>query len=206
MMGETPNRKGPHPMPAKAFDRPPGAQLPAKGVDVLTPPSLLEALGALRRHRGGGWALGPDPFDLDPAASERAPWPTARTHYTVHEDGTAHPWEGEAWLNAPYGNELYHWLARLADHGNGLALLYARTDTRGFHAHVWGRADAVFFFEGRLFFHEPVTGYQMPWNCGGPVVLAAYGPKSAARLERLTRPGSPYPGRLVPVTHTKRRK
>lgn len=191
-------------MPARAHHRPPGAQRPAKGTDLLTPPCLLAALGALRPARGGAWALGTDPYDLDPCTSARQPWPTARAMYTAHEDGTQQPWHGEIWLNPPYGAELYSWLARLAAHGSGTALLFARTDTKGFHAHVWGRADAVFFLEGRLFFHEPVTGYQMPYNAGSPLVLAAYGPASVARLERLSAPGSPYPGRLVPVTHRKK--
>lgn len=186
-------------MPMKAFDRPPGAQKPAKGVDVLTPPSLLEALGALRRDRDGEWMLGPDPFGLDPCTSERQPWPTARTQYTAYEDGTQQEWRGETWMNPPYGTELYSWLARLAAHGNGMALLYARTDTKGFHEHVWARADALYFFAGRLFFHEPVTGYQLPFNCGGPVCLACYGGKSVERARRLTKAGSTYPGNLVVV-------
>lgn len=172
----------------------------AKTTDLLTPPSLLVALGALQVRRDE-CKLGPDPFDLDPCASHRQPWPTARTMWTVHEDGTSRPWHGEVWLNAPYGGELYAWLALLASHGSGMALLYARTDTRGFHGQVWDRASAVYFFEGRLFFHQPVSGSQCPANCAGPMLLACYGSKSVERAKRLL--DSDYPGHLVPV---KRRK
>lgn len=147
--------------------------------------------------------LGSDPFQTDPTTSERQPWPTAKRMFTVHEDGMQQEWDGEVWGNFPYGAELYSWLARLADHGNGMALLYARTDTKGFHAHVWGRCDAVFFLSGRLFFHEAVTGYQASYNCGGPMLLAAYGEKSVSRLRRLTVAGSSYQGHLVPVVHHK---
>ncbi len=192
-------------MPTWVTRRPPSAQNVATTTDLLTPPSLLVALGALRATRDGGYTLGPDPFDLDPTCSERMPWPTARTMWTVHEDGTAQDWtaHGEVWGNFPYGRELYSWLALLAAHGNGMALLYARTDTAGFHAHVWGRCDAVYFFAGRLFFHQPLTGHQCPANCGGPTVLACYGQASVERARRLLKPNSGYPGHLVPVSRGK---
>jgi hypothetical protein len=172
------------------------AQRPAKSVDVLTPPSLLAEMGALRLVRGQ-YRLGRDPFALDPAASLRMPWPTARAMLTVHDDGMAQPWQGEVWCNPPYGLELYAWLARLADHGDGVALLYARTDTIGFQTHVWGRASAVYFFAGRIWFHEPITGRQRDQNAGGPCCLAVYGKRSLARVRRLLRKGGEYPGALV---------
>lgn len=178
----------------------------AKTTDLLTPPDLLQALGALRETRDGEYVLGPDPFDLDPCASLRQPWPTARTMLTRRDNGFDAAWDGEAFVNPPYGGELYAWLALLASHGNGMALCYARTDTRGFHAQAWSRADALYFFEGRLFFHQPVTGRQCPANCGGPTVLVMYGAKSVERAKRLLKDGSGYPGHLVPVKHTGRKK
>jgi hypothetical protein len=172
-------------MPYGVSGRAAAGQHKSTGNDWLSPPDLVRFLG---------------PFDLDPAASYRQPWRTAATQWTAHDDGLSRQWFGLVWLNAPYGKHLYHWLARLADHGSGLALLYARTDTRGFHAHVWGRATAVFFFAGRLHFHEPVTGDTSPHkNCGGPMVLACYGAAAVERARRLEAPGSPYPGHLVTV-------
>ena len=198
-------------MPVYVNPRPPGAQHPSTGNDFLTPPELLVAMGALRLSRDGDYVLGADPFTLDPAASYRQPWPTARTMYTQYEDGTTRPWKGETWLNPPYGKDLYLWLARLAAHGNGMALIYARTDTQGFHSQVWERADALYFFEGRLFFHAPVTGGILmdrrggnrKQNSGGPMCLAVYGSKSIERARRLV--DSDYPGHLVSLKPTRRK-
>lgn len=163
---------------------PPGAQRKSTGDDWLTDPALLKALG---------------PMDLDPCASVRQPWPTAKVMWTVYEDGFSRAWPKGSfvWLNSPYGAALWAWVARLADHGDGLALLYARTETQGFRAHVWDRADAVYFFAGRLWFHKPVTGEQAPHNCGGPMVLACYGEEAVRRAAKLEAPGSAYPGKLV---------
>lgn len=191
-------------MPYQCHGRPPsGLSSKPTGVDFLTPPSLLVALGALEETDEGEYVLGPDPYDLDPTASVRQPWPTARTMWTVHEDGTQQDWSpfGEVFGNFPYGRDLYSWLSRLAAHGSGTALLYARTDTAGFDSFVWKRADAVFFFTGRIWFHKPVTGHQCDHNSGGPCVLALYGAKSVERAKRLTLPGSPYSGHLVNVRH-----
>ena len=43
------------------------------------------------------------------------------------------------------------WLRRMAQHNDGIALTFARTETALFHETVWERANAVFFFAGRLF-------------------------------------------------------
>lgn len=134
--------------------------------DYLTPPELIKLLG---------------PFHLDPCASRRQPWRTAKVQYT--DRGLEQPWRGMVWLNCPYGKETGRWLARLAVHGNGLALVYARTDTQAFHEHVFPKATAILFFEGRLFFHYP-DGRRAVNNCGGPSVLIAYGRAAAERLRR----------------------
>ncbi len=152
--------------------------------DHLTCPKLVKFLG---------------PFDLDPSASVDQPWDTARVMWDRHDDGLGRDWGrfGMVWLNPPYGPQMYDWLDRLADHGNGIALVFARTDTAGFHRSVWQRADALYFFRGRLWFYKPVTGERFSENAGAPSVVAAFGKDAVARLERLNRPGSPYPGRLV---------
>lgn len=193
-------------MPYWHTRRPCSAQNVATTDDLLTPPDLLEALGALKEARDDGYRLGPDPFDLDPCASCRQPWPTARTMWTVREDGMSRTWHGEVWLNPPYGRNLYPWLARLADHGDGTALCFVRADVSGFHAQVWQRATAVFFFAGRPFFHQPVTGEQCPANSGGPMCLVVYGQKSLARVKRLLADDSPYPGVLVPIPKKKEKR
>jgi hypothetical protein len=137
--------------------------------DWLTPQWILTALG---------------PFDLDPCAPVTRPWDTAKQHYTIEDDGLTQPWRGRVWLNPPYGPDTKRWLARLAAHGNGIALTFARTETEMFFDHVWSRADAVFFFQGRLHFCYP-DGTRSPGNAGGPSVLIAYGASNARALRHL---------------------
>ncbi len=144
-----------------------GCHTPVMGKDEwLTPPEIVQALG---------------PFDLDPCAPVVRPWDTARKHYTVEDDGLRQPWEGRVWLNPPYGRETGRWLARLAEHGDGIALIFARTETSVFFEQVWRKADAVLFFEGRLTFYH-VSGVKADNNGGAPSCLVAYGRACAGRL------------------------
>ncbi|WP_223160903.1 phage N-6-adenine-methyltransferase [Salinicola aestuarinus] len=85
----------------------------------LTPPSILEALGS---------------FDLDPCSPVERPWDTASEHLTLHDDGLSAAWRGRVWLNPPYGRETGLWLEKLAEHGDGIALVFARTETEMFSA------------------------------------------------------------------------
>ncbi len=144
-----------------------GHHKPFRGAsdDWLTPPDLIEVFG---------------PFDLDPCASVDQPWPTAEVMYT--EDGLFKPWRGFVWCNPPYGPQTWGWLNKMARHRNGIALLFARTETQGFFESVWSQADAVLFIKGRLFFHEPVTGHRAKHNSGGPSALLAYGDEAVERL------------------------
>ncbi len=136
--------------------------------DWLTPPNITKTLG---------------PFDLDPCASEDQPWATAQTHWTITHDGLARPWRGRVWLNPPYGPDTWKWLARLAEHGQGSALIFARTETKQFHRLVWESAQGLLFLEGRLHFHHPKTGQRSKFNAGAPSVLVAYGLPDAAFLK-----------------------
>lgn len=125
----------------------------------LTPPHILDALGD---------------FDLDPCAPIDRPWDMAANHYTIEDDGLAQPWFGRVWCNPPYGSEMNPFLDKLSRHGGGgIALLFARTETRAFFKYVWDRADALLFLRGRIRFHRP-DGL-LGDNAGAPSVLVAYG-------------------------------
>ena len=132
----------------------------------LTPPSIIESLGK---------------FDLDPCSPIKRPWPTATTHYTSLDNGLALNWNGRVWLNPPYGAETGKWLQKLADHGNGIALIFARTETDMFFKYGWERADSMLFLRGRLHFHT-VEGVRAKSNAGAPSVLIAYGKNNTEAL------------------------
>jgi hypothetical protein len=134
----------------------------------LTPRFILNALGT---------------FDLDPCAAPNPKiWATAQRHLVYpQQDGLEIPWEGRVWMNPPYGLALGRWLGRLADHGRGTALTFARTDTEAWFQGIWERADALLFLRGRLTFHN-ADGSPAAHNSGGPSVLIAYGPRDAEML------------------------
>lgn len=131
----------------------------------ITPKGIIDALGE---------------FDLDPCRCTPQPWECAHEYYTVTDDGLGRPWFGRVWLNPPY-SEVWQWMERLADHGRGTALVFARTEVKGFVEQIWRRASAVMFLHGRLFFHHP-DGSRAKGNSGGPSCLVAYGEDDAQRL------------------------
>lgn len=150
----------------------------------LTPPSLVAALG------------GADAFDLDPASPANRPWPTAQHHYTAADNGLLLPWFGRVWLNPPYSNPLIgRFMGRLVEHGRGVALIFARTETETFFRHVWAEASAVLFLSGRLHFHR-LDGTRAPGNAGAPSVLCAYGMADAEILGDCSIAGQFVPLRL----------
>lgn len=142
--------------------------------DWLTPPEIV-------------WGLGM--FDLDPCAcAVPRPWPTAKQHYS--EKGLEKPWFGRVWLNPPY-SQVKLWIAKLASHGNGIALIFARTETRYFVKHVWKQASAVYFIYGRLYFYTP-NGKKSTFNAGAPSVLVSYGSENIGCLK-----DAPIDGKLI---------
>ena len=121
------------------------------------------------------------PFDLDPCSpGDRRPWDTAALHYSLPVDGLTAPWVGRVWCNPPYGKETFKWMEKMAEHGDGIALIFARTETKGFHRQVWERAHAVLFLEGRLAFHR-VDGSAGD-VANAPSCLIAYSEQDASRL------------------------
>lgn len=129
------------------------------------------------------------PFDFDPCACDTQPWPTASTMLNRRADGLLTPWQGRVWLNPPYGRAIRSWMSLMASHNNGIALVFARTETQWFCESVWGRAAGLLFLHGRLTFYYP-TGKKAKWNCGGPSVLIAYGKKNAELLSHCGLVGS----------------
>lgn len=165
-----------------------GHQSAAAGSTIwLTPPYIIDALG--------GW----DSFDLDPcAAPAPMPWPTAR-HMNTEDmaDGLSIDWFGRAWGNFPYTSSgLGDWLRKMADHDNGVALLFARTETDTFQRYVWERASGLLFLEGRLHFHYP-DGTRAKFNGGAPSVLCAYGQEELDQLAAANLPGAFVPLRFA---------
>lgn len=164
---------------AQAYQRAPSA------VDEwLTPRGILADLG---------------PFDLDPSASVDRPWPTAAEHYTIEDNGLEKPWHGRVWLNPPYGRSIGRWLERMADHGDGIALIFARTETGAFFKHVWRRASGLLFLSGRVEFCRP-DGTKDKGHAPAPSVLVAYDAHNwtyAARNAKALR-GSSLAGSFVP--------
>lgn len=138
----------------------------------LTPPDIVRAVG---------------PFDLDPCAAVNQPWQTAIDQWT--DGGLDWPWVGNVWCNPPYGRETEKWLRRCAEHGNAIALVFARTETRMFFDYVWETAAALLFLRGRPHFHRP-DGTRASGNSGGPLVLIGYGRKMADRLSVCGLPGA----------------
>lgn len=123
-------------------------------------------------------------FALDPCAPPlpAADWVPAIKRYTIADDGLSRPWGGRVWLNPPYGKQTGAWVEKLADHGWGVALVFARTDVQWWHRAVRGRA-ALCFIERRLTFVAG-AGQSAPGNSGGPSVLLAYGQDCVDALER----------------------
>ena len=130
-----------------------------------TPPELIHDLG---------------PFDLDPCAGEPVPWETATEMYS--EGGLLRQWHGRVWLNPPYGNEIGRWLSKLKHHGNGIALVFARTGAPWFHEHIWNSCDGILFLRKRLYFHHK-DGKKAKQNAGADLCLVAYGGSNRQALQ-----------------------
>lgn len=139
-----------------------------ESVEWYTPPEIFEALGLT--------------FDLDPCSPGPglSYVPTLR-HYTARENGLTSPWgRGTVWVNPPYGPHTKVWLAKLAAHGDGIALVFARTDVKWFQEHGV-RADVICFVNARVRFYQGNITDRAK-DAGSGSMLLAYGPKAADAL------------------------
>lgn len=141
----------------------------------MTIGSHQQSVGKSQVHLTPRWIIDRlGPFDLDPCAATVRPWDCAVTNIVEAENGLDLEWHGRVWLNPPFDRyQVGRWIERLANHGNGLALVHARTETEWFRP-IWRHASHVLFLYDRLKFIRP-DGTEQAANSGAPVVLAAFG-------------------------------
>lgn len=103
-----------------------------------TPQEIIDALGR---------------FDLDPCAPVSPLWETADVMYNKNDNGLTKDWFGRVWLNPPYSRPLIElFVRRLAEHGDGIALLFNRCDNKLFQDIVFEQATALKFLRNRIRF------------------------------------------------------
>jgi hypothetical protein len=149
----------------------------SKKVERYTPAWIFEALGIV--------------FDLDPCAPRKAcpskRW--CRDWITLPDDGLAYEWNGTVWLNPPWTRGAkVKWVERLAEHGNGIALVRGGIDSAWLHDN---RPNALFLFRGRI---EYVRGdrkkeTRAKGETGGlePSMLLCYGRRCATAVRAAAR-------------------
>ena len=136
-------------------------------VEWLTPPELVIKLGK---------------FDLDPCTPVKPPFVHAKINFNLNDNGLSKEWFGRVYMNPPYGKGMEIWMEKLKIHGNGSALIFARTETKLFFNHIWNDAHAILFVKGRIKFYN-VDGEQKG-TPGDPSVFIAYGEENAIALEK----------------------
>ena len=145
-----------------------GHEIPHEGEtnDWITPKWVVDAFNSLR---GGEWF-----FDLDPCSSMTQPWKTAKDGFTVEQDGFKRDWYGTVYCNPPYGPHAQHWVKKLAKHGNGVALIFARLETRLWQEEIFPTASGFVFPKRRLAFARP-NGVTPKASAGAPSAFISWG-------------------------------
>lgn len=148
--------------------------------------------GLIRSHKSVEWytpqwifdCLDID-FDLDPSSphDDETAVP-ARVKYTIYDDGLMKPWFGRVWLNPPFGPDTGFWIRRMIDHGNGLALVFSRTDSPWCQMAMQA-ASAILFVAGRIDFIPGKENRHKKGRAGAGTVIFAFGEECAIALERM---------------------
>ncbi len=124
-------------------------------------------------------------FDLDPATSPKAMKlnKSAKRCFTIEENGLLQEWTGRVWLNPPYSQPLIQeFLIKMAEHNNGIALVFAKVEAKWFHDVVLTHATAIKFLYSRVKFLRPdgTVGGQPRHGS----MLVAYGRENGKILSR----------------------
>lgn len=133
-----------------------------------TPKEIISALGE---------------FDLDPCAPINPLWSAARIMYNKNDDGLTRNWFGRVWLNPPYSRPLLEkFIRKMAEHGNGIALLFNRCDNAMFHDIIFPTATAMKFLRKRIRFYRPDGTQGHSPGCGS--VLVGWGEENAKAIQK----------------------
>jgi hypothetical protein len=153
----------------------------AREGQLMTLGSHQQCVGKSQGHITPKWLLDRiGPFDLDPCAAVARPWDCAIVNWT--SNGLEQPWFGFAYVNSPFNRYVVgDWVARLAQHGHGIALIHVWTETEWFEG-IWHHARAILFLVDRIKFCLP-DGTEQPHNSGAPLCLVAFGSEALLRLQ-----------------------
>ena len=134
--------------------------------EYYTPLEFIQALGE---------------FDTDPCVPVDMRWRTAKTMYNKNDDGLKQEWHGRVWLNPPYSKELITaFMRKMADHGNGIALILPKFGTKLFRECVYPKADGIFVLTKRIkFFDQNYVQQKSPIASS---VLVAYGEENVQAI------------------------
>lgn len=132
----------------------------AESTTWLTPLSIIKELGE---------------FDLDPCGFNGHQ--TAKKLIVLPDDGLTSEWTGRIWLNPPYGKEAKFWLEKLSAHGNGIALIFARLETKWIQPFL---VNGFFQIEGRINFISPSR--EKTGNAGAASILIPFGRKNIGAI------------------------
>ena len=77
-------------------------------------------------------------------------------YYTPTQDSLKQNWQGNCWMNPPYGRDIAKWMKKAYEtakynQGTVVALVHARTDTKWWHDYAM-KATYIIFIKGRLKF------------------------------------------------------
>lgn len=135
----------------------------------FTPKRIIDTLG---------------PFDLDPCTQSYRPFDTACEHFCEDqgECGLSREWSGRVWMNPPYGDGIKYWLDKLARHGNGIALVFSRTETQWARDYIY-KAHAVNFIEGRISFIQ--ADGLVSTNAANGSMLLAFGADNVEAIAKI---------------------
>ena len=97
----------------------------------FTPKSFIDSLGV---------------FDLDPCTMSFRPFDTAKKHFEFDrgQDALKLDWEGDVWLNPPYGKEILPFIDKFITHRKGVMLVFARMGSEGIQRLI--KSGAYFYF------------------------------------------------------------
>lgn len=138
-----------------------------------TPKAIIDSLGV---------------FDMDPCAPVKPLYQTATVMYNKNDDGLQKEWQGRIWLNPPYSRPLIEkFCKRMAEHNNGIALLFNRMDSAMMQDVVLKKASAMKVLKGRIKFLRPDGTQGDSPGCGS--ILFAFGKQNAEILKKNTLEG-----------------